>query len=175
MMALVVLITGGCDMKQKNRSVAWVDVAAVISMSVLGEQEQQRLEEVVGALKKAQNEAEALYGKMDKDKAAEARRSDQQVLQSLLTDASHAARNSVIAQVRHAVEQVREQENIQIVVEKNQVLAADESSNITAKVTEALKDAQTDFGSLPSLTVSAPKTEAKKVVKEDISATPQKK
>ncbi|HDT4957202.1 hypothetical protein [Enterobacter kobei] len=173
-MALSVVLLGGCDMKKKGNEVAYVDLAAVLSMSGLAEQEKERMNLVIDALKKAETEAGKLYEKMDKEQREKARQADQIMLRRLLTEAGQSARNSTLSEVRQAADKIRQQDGLRIVMDGSLILASADDTNITVQVTEALKDVKADFGPLPSISVTRPKSEpatAAKEVKESKEAT----
>ncbi|HGH4678077.1 TPA: hypothetical protein ACJIWR_002782 [Enterobacter bugandensis] len=173
-MALSVVLLGGCDMKKKGNDVAYVDLAAVLSMSGLAQQEKERMDLVVDALKKAETEAGKLYEKMDKDQREKARQADQIMLRRVLTEAGQSARNSILVEARQAVEKIRQQEGLRIVMDGSLILASADDTNLTVKVTEALKDVKADFGPLPSISVTSPKSEPAATAKENKDATSQK-
>lgn len=173
-MALSVVLLGGCDMKKKGNDVAYVDLAAVLSMSGLAQQEKERMDLVVDALKKAETEAGKLYEKMDKDQREKARQADQMMLRRVLTEAGQSARNSILAEARQAVEKIRQQEGVRIVMDGSLILASADDTNLTVKVTEALKDVKADFGPQPSISVTSPKSEPAATAKENKDATSQK-
>jgi Skp family chaperone for outer membrane proteins len=173
-MALSVVLLGGCDMKKKGNDVAYVDLAAVLSMSGLAQQEKERMDLVVDALKKAETEAGKLYEKMDKDQREKARQADHIMLRRVLTEAGQSARNSILAEARQAVEKIRQQEGLRIVMDGSLIIASADDTNLTVKVTEALKDVKADFGPLPSISVTSPKSEPAAKAKENKDATSQK-
>ncbi|GEM_PF-5319056 len=166
-MALSVVLLGGCDMKKKGNDVAYVDLAAVLSMSGLAQQEKERMDLVVDALKKAETEAGKLYEKMDKDQREKARQADQIMLRRVLAEAGQSARNSILAEARQAIEKVRQQEGLRIVMDGSLILASADDTNLTVNVTEALKDVKADFGPLPSISVTSPKSESAEAAKEN--------
>ncbi|EMW6578133.1 hypothetical protein AAFF24_000048 [Enterobacter bugandensis] len=166
-MALSVVLLGGCDMKKKGNDVAYVDLAAVLSMSGLAQQEKERMDLVVDALKKAETEAGKLYEKMDKDQREKARQADQIMLHRVLAEAGQSARNSILAEARQAIEKVRQQEGLRIVMDGSLILASADDTNLTVNVTEALKDVKADFGPLPSISVTSPKPEPAEAAKEN--------
>ncbi|WP_248725111.1 OmpH family outer membrane protein [Enterobacter cloacae] len=169
-MAMSVMLLGGCDMKKKGNDVAYVDLAAVLTMSGLAQQEKERMDLVIGALKKAETEAGKLYEKMDKEQREKARQADQTMLHRVLTEAGQSARNSILSEARRAVEKVREQDGLRIVMDGSLILSSADDTNITAQVTEALKDVKTDFGPLPSISVTTPKSETATSGKESEDA-----
>lgn len=173
-MALSVVLLGGCDMKKKGNDVAYVDLAAVLSMSGLAHQEKERMDLVIDALKKAETEAGKLYEKMDKDQREKARQADQIMLRRVLTDAGQSARNSILEEARQAVEKVRQEEGLRIVMDGSLILASGDDTNLTVNVTEVLKDVKADFGPLPSISVTSPKSEPSAVTKENKDATIKK-
>ncbi|KZQ03912.1 hypothetical protein A3N51_05490 [Enterobacter kobei] len=173
-MALSAVLLGGCDMKKKGNEVAYVDLAAVLSMSGLAQQEKERMDLVVDALKKAETEAGKLYEKMDKDQREKARQADQIMLRRVLTEAGQSARNSILAEARQAAEKIRQQEGLRIVMDGSLILASSDETNLTVNVTEALKDVKADFGPLPSISVASPKSEPAAAAKENKNATSQK-
>ncbi|KJW96476.1 hypothetical protein RZ87_18790 [Enterobacter roggenkampii] len=173
-MALSVVLLGGCDMKKKGNEVAYVDLAAVLSMSGLAQQEKERMDLVVDALKKAETEAGKLYEKMDKDQREKARQADQIMLRRVLTEAGQSARNSILAEARQAAEKIRQQEGLRIVMDGSLILASSDETNLTVNVTEALKDVKADFGPLPSISVASRKSEPAAAAKENKNATSQK-
>lgn len=169
-MAMSVMLLGGCDMKKKGNDVAYVDLAAVLSMSGLAQQEKERMDLVIGALKKAETEAGKLYEKMDKEQREKARQADQIMLHRVLTEAGQSARNSILSEARRAVEKVREQDGLRIVMDGSLILSSAEDTNITVQVTEALKDVKADFGPMPSISVTNPKPETATAGKESEDA-----
>lgn len=173
-MALSAVLLGGCDMQKKGNEVAYVDLAAVLSMSGLAQQEKERMDLVVDALKKAETEAGKLYEKMDKDQREKARQADQIMLRRVLAEAGQSARNSILAEARQAVEKIRQQEGLRIVMDGSLILASSDETNLTVNVTEALKDVKADFGPLPSISVASPKSEPAAAAKENKNATSQK-
>ncbi|HIC7814674.1 TPA: hypothetical protein ACW7NQ_002166 [Enterobacter ludwigii] len=173
-MALSVVLLGGCDMKKKGNDVAYVDLAAVLSMSGLAQQEKERMDLVVDALKKAETEAGKLYEKMDKEQREKARQADQIMLRRVLTEAGQSARNSILSEARQAADKVRQQEGLRIVIDGSLILASADDTNLTVKVTEALKDVKADFGPLPSISVTSPKSEPAAAPKENKDATGSK-
>lgn len=173
-MALSAVLLGGCDMKKKGNEVAYVDLAAVLSMSGLAQQEKERMDLVVDALKKAETEAGKLYEKMDKDQREKARQADQIMLRRVLTEAGQSARNSILAAARQAAEKIRQQEGLRIVMDGSLILASSDETNLTVNVTEALKDVKADFGPLPSISVASPKSEPAAAAKENKNTTSQK-
>ena len=173
-MALSAVLLGGCDMKKKGNDVAYVDLAAVLSMSGMAQQEKERMDLVVDALKKAETEAGKLYEKMDKDQREKARQADQIMLRRVLAEAGQSARNSILAEARQAVEKIRQQEGLRIVMDGSLILASSDETNLTVNVTEALKDVKADFGPLPSISVASPKSEPAAAAKENKNATSPK-
>ncbi|EMS8795689.1 hypothetical protein ACTLKO_001465 [Enterobacter ludwigii] len=173
-MALSVVLLGGCDMKKKGNDVAYVDLAAVLSMSGLAQQEKERMDLVIEALKKAEAEAGKLYEKMDKGQREKARQADQIMLRRVLTEAGQTARNSILSEARQAVDKIREQEGLRIVMDGSLILASADDTNLTVKVTEALKDVKANFGPLPTISVTSPKSEPAAAAKENKDATSQK-
>ncbi|MFP2163918.1 hypothetical protein ACLEYI_02965 [Enterobacter ludwigii] len=173
-MAMSVMLLGGCDMKKKGNDVAYVDLAAVLSMSGLAQQEKERMDLVIGALKKAETEAGKLYEKMDKEQREKARQADQIMLRKALTEAGQSARNSILSEARQAVDKVRQQDGLRIVMDGSLILSSADDSNITVQVTEALKDVKADFGPLPSISVTTPKSETATTDKESKDATSPK-
>lgn len=173
-MAMSLMLLGGCDMKKKGNDVAYVDLAAVLSMSGLAQQEKERMDLVIGALKKAETEAGKLYEKMDKAQREKARQADQIMLRKVLTEAGQSARNSILTEARQAVDKVRQQDGLRIVMDGSLVLSSADDTNITVQVTEALKDVKADFGSLPSISVTTPKSEIITSGKESKDATSPK-
>ncbi|MBG0524635.1 OmpH family outer membrane protein [Enterobacter cloacae subsp. cloacae] len=169
-MAMSVMLLGGCDMKKKGNDVAYVDLAAVLSMSGLAQQEKERMDLVIGALKKAETEAGKLYEKMGKEQREKARQADQVMLRNLLTEAGQSARNSILSEARKAVDKVREQDGLRIVMDGSLILSSADDTNITVQVTEALKDVKADFGPLPSISVTTPKSETATAGKESEDA-----
>ncbi|MDN5006979.1 hypothetical protein [Enterobacter hormaechei] len=169
-MAMSVMLLGGCDMKKKGNDVAYVDLAAVLTMSGLAQQEKERMDLVIGALKKAETEAGKLYEKMDKEQREKARQADQTMLHRVLTEAGQSARNSILSEARRAVEKVREQDGLRIVMDGSLILSSADDTNITVQVTEALKDVKADFGPLPSILVTTPKSETATAGKENEDA-----
>ncbi|MCU6300205.1 OmpH family outer membrane protein [Enterobacter cloacae] len=169
-MAMSVMLLGGCDMKKKGNDVAYVDLAAVLSMSGLAQQEKERMDLVIGALKKAETEAGKLYEKMGKEQREKARQADQVMLRNLLTEAGQSARNSILSEARKAVDKVREQDGLRIVMDGSLILSSADDTNITVQVTEALKDVKADFGPLPSISVTTPKSETATSGKESEDA-----
>ena len=169
-MAMSVMLLGGCDMKKKGNDVAYVDLAAVLSMSGLAQQEKERMDLVIGALKKAETEAGKLYEKMDKEKREKARHADQIMLHKVLTEAGQSARNSILSEARQAVDKVRQQDGLRIVMDGSLILSSADDTNITVQVTEALKDVKADFGPLPSISVTTPKSETAAAGKESEDA-----
>ncbi len=165
-MTMSIMLLGGCDMKKKGNDVAYVDLAAVLSMSGLAQQEKERLELVIGALKKAETEAGKLYEKMDKEQREKARQADQIMLRQVLTEAGQSARNSILSEVRHAVDKLRQQHGLRIVMDGSLILSSADDTNLTVQVTEALKDVKADFGPLPSISVTSPKSETATTDKE---------
>ncbi|WP_368541497.1 hypothetical protein [Enterobacter soli] len=173
-MAMSVMLLGGCDMKKKGNDVAYVDLAAVLSMSGLAQQEKERMDLVIGALKKAETEAGKLYEKMDKEQREKARQADQIMLRKVLTEAGQSARNSILSEARQAVDKIREQNGLRIVMDGSLILSSADDTNITVQVTEALKDVKADFGPLPSISVTTPKSETATADKESKDATSTK-
>lgn len=173
-MAMSVMLLGGCDMKKKGNDVAYVDLAAVLSMSGLAQQEKERMDLVIGALKKAETEAGKLYEKMDKEQREKARQADQIMLRKVLTEAGQSARNSILSEARQAVDKFREQNGLRIVMDGSLILSSADDTNITVQVTEALKDVKADFGPLPSISVTTPKSETATADKESKDATSSK-
>ncbi|HHZ8843364.1 TPA: OmpH family outer membrane protein [Enterobacter cloacae] len=169
-MAMSVMLLGGCDMKKKGNDVAYVDLAAVLSMSGLAQQEKERMDLVIGALKKAETEAGKLYEKMGKEQREKARQADQVMLRNLLTEAGQSARNSILSEARKAVDKVREQDGLRIVMDGSLILSSADDTNITVQVTEALKDVKADFGPLPSISVTTPKSATATAGKESEDA-----
>lgn len=161
-------------MKKKGNDVAYVDLAAVLSMSGLAQQEKERMDLVIGALKKAETEAGKLYEKMDKEQREKARQADQIMLRKVLTEAGQSARNSILSEARQAVDKVRQQDGLRIVMDGSLILSSADDTNITVQVTEALKDVKADFGSLPSISVTTPKSETATSGKESTDATSPK-
>ena len=157
-------------MNKKGNDVAYVDLAAVLSMSGLAQQEKERMDLVIGALKKAETEAGKLYEKMGKEQREKARQADQVMLRNLLTEAGQSARNSILSEARKAVDKVREQDGLRIVMDGSLILSSADDTNITVQVTEALKDVKADFGPLPSISVTTPKSETATSGKESEDA-----
>lgn len=173
-MAMSVMLLGGCDMKKKGNDVAYVDLAAVLFMSGLAQQEKERMDLVIDALKKAETEAGKLYDQMDKEQREKARQADQIMLRKVLTEAGQSARNSILSEARQAVDKVRQQDGLRIVMEGSLILSSADDNNLTVQVTEVLKDAKVDFGPLPSLSVTTPKAETATSGKESKDATSPK-
>lgn len=166
-MALSILLMGGCDMQKKGNDVAYVDLEAVMSMSGLAQQEKEHMDLVIETLKKAQTEAVKIYGIMDNEQREKTRQADQILLGRVLTEAGQSARNSILSEVRQAVDKVRQQEGLRIVMDGSLILASTDDANLTVKVTEALKDVKADFGPLPSVSVTSPKSEPETAAKDN--------
>lgn len=169
-MAMSVMLLGGCDMKKKGNDIAYVDLAAVLSMSGLAQQEKERMDLVIGALKKAETEAGKLYEKMDKEQREKARQADQIMLRKVLTEAGQSARNNILSEARQAVDKVRQKDGLRIVMDGSLILSSADDTNITVQVIEALKDVKADFGPLPSISVTTPKSETATAGKENEDA-----
>lgn len=155
-LALAVMLLGGCDVKKAEQSIGYIDIAEVISTSGLAAYEKDRIEQVISTLNSTSKEAEGLYEKMEASKADAARKTDQTVLHQLLVSEQNSARMAVILQVRQAVEKVRKEEGIAIVFDGAMVLTADQKINLSKKVSDALKGVKPEFGPLPDLKVNNP-------------------
>lgn len=153
-LALSVMLLGGCDVKKAEQRIAYVDMAEVISTSGLATYEKDRIEQVISTLKSTSKEAEGLYEQMEASKADAARKTDQTVLNQLLVSEQNSARMAVILQVRQAVEKVRKEEGITIVLDGATVLTADQNINLSKKVSDVLKGVKPEFGPLPDLKVN---------------------
>lgn len=158
---LVVAFLYGCDINGSEQRIGYIDMKAVLTESGLSQQEKMHLEQVGRVLKSADDEAEALYKKIETDKLKELRKNDQLLLQEVWRVAQQSARNLITNEAIKAAKVTGEKKGLQIMHYGPLILSSEHHTDITDQVVAALKDTRVKFEPLPRLLIALPENAEK--------------
>lgn len=160
------LLASGPLQAQETLKIGYVDVRAVLAESKSGKQFRAELDKYVkdkqATLKKEEEKLVTLKQSLEKDALtlSDAQKQQKQkefqakvqALQKMAQDADRELRqkdseytNKALEQVRQIIAEVAKEENINLVLSRNEVLFGDEAMNLTAKVTQKY-DARSENG-----------------------------
>lgn len=159
MIAIIVALSGlaGCD--QKNAlvtGIAVVNIDQVLRDSTIGKQEADHDKQVQALLLKIHDEANKAYANLPAEEQQKSRAADAETLNRQWLAEQNAARQISLKVIANAVSEYRQEKKLLLVVDSQNVIARDDSTDITADIVSRLEKTQVSYDPMPSISVKTP-------------------
>lgn len=145
----------GCEQKSDfTGEVAYINLTKILNESEAGNQEKARNQKVKDVLVQAEQDAQSVYQSMNKEEALKARAADELSLNNEWARSRQKSRTVTLKTITEKVEEVRKQKKYKMVMAQENIMAADNSLDMTQDVINQLKETKIDYGALPQITIN---------------------
>lgn len=155
----VIFSLTACDQDSSaQQKIAYVDFSSVMKDSVVGKQETEHTQKVKERLLRAEEDAEASYKEMSAKQQQQSRQTDAIIINRQWRAEQQHARTMSIKTIREAVETYRKNNNLTLILDRKQVVAAAADVDISKQIIAQLADVSVDYGKLPVISIRSDKS-----------------
>lgn len=149
-LVLLLSIFAGSSKSNAEQNIAYFDLAKVLSLPELRQQEKAWIDAVIEVVKQEEVNALKRYENLEDDARMQALESSAIRLHELLTAARRTARTRIINQAIEKAEAISYINGLRLVRYGSLILSGSDDIDITEPVINELKESKIEFGPLPS-------------------------
>lgn len=137
--------------------IAYINIGTVITKSSLAEQQKSHLDEVKQALDNVISDAQKNYKSMNKEQAAKAKSSDDQLINMQWQIEQRNSMQSILTEIKKASNEVGKEKGYSMIFDEGNMMYADPKNDISTDVISKLKNVKVTFPPIPTFSIKKSK------------------